>query len=87
MVPGVRNCVTNTRYNTVYNSYAKTLDPITELHFAPGESGTTKHIVLTTTQPDLFLDNASHQDPASMMNSDPGMVLSIGLEPNGRRDS
>jgi len=62
-----------------FDSYAKTLDPITELHFAPGEANTTKHIVLTTTRPDL----AVSKQASVMMASDPGLVLSIGLEANG----
>ena len=67
----------------VWDGYAKTLDPITELHFTPGESNTSKHIVLTTTQPDLALSNAIDQNPTRDMASDPGIVLSIGLESNG----
>lgn len=68
---------------SVFDAYAKTLDPITELHFAPGESNTTKHIVLTTTQPDLKLNSIIEQHPTRDMASDPGVVLSIGLESNG----
>lgn len=67
----------------IYDSYAKTLDPITELHFAPGESNTAKHIVLTTTEPDLVAHNGMSQDPSQMLNNDPGLILSIGLEANG----
>jgi hypothetical protein len=66
-----------------FDSYAKTLDPITELHFAPGESNTTKRIVLTTTQPDLLVNNGIHQNTTEMMDSDQGLVLSIDLEANG----
>ena len=66
-----------------FDSYAKTLGSITEVHFAPGESDTTKRIVLTTTQPDLMVNNLAHQNTNEMMDSDPGLVLSIGLEADG----
>jgi len=62
----------------VFDSYAKTLDPITELHFEPGESNTSKQIVLTTTQPELMVQNLG-----DTLENDPGLVLSIGLESNG----
>lgn len=67
----------------VFDSYAKTLDAITELHFEPGESNTTKQIVLTTTQPNLVVQNRINQDLGDVLESDPGLVLSIGLESNG----
>jgi len=66
-----------------FDSYAKTLGSITELHFSPGESDTTKRIVLTTTQPDLLVNNEIHQNTDEMIDSDPGLVLSIGLEADG----
>ena len=67
-----------------FDSYAKTLDPITEVHFSPGEATTTKHIVLTTTKPsDANEHGVNGHGSRQTMNSDEGLILAIGLEANG----
>lgn len=62
-----------------FDSYAKTLDPITELHFEPAESNTTKQIILTATNPASRHNSYSEEE----VEMDRGLVLSIGLEANG----
>jgi len=68
-----------------FDSYAKTLDPVTEIHFSPGESTNTKQIVLSTIPPDLSHDNNSNNSKgngAPVMNVEHS-ALTIGLNSNG----
>ena len=66
-----------------FDSYAKTLEPIIELRFEPGEANTTKQVILTTTNPALR-ETTYDQDNQEVVEMDPGLVLSIGLEANGQ---
>jgi len=68
-----------------FDSYAKTLDPVTEIHFSPGESTNTKQIVLSTIPPDLSHDSNSNNSKGNgtpVMNVEHS-ALTIGLNSNG----
>jgi len=83
----------------IFNSYAKTLDPVTEIHFSPGESTTTKQIILSTVSPpdDLstysniginndqqFLSSSMLDIEKQQQQQQQNSVLTIGLQSNGK---
>eukprot|EP00536_Pseudo-nitzschia_multiseries_P012492 jgi/Psemu1/326852/estExt_fgenesh1_pg.C_4800002 len=65
-----------------FDAYAKTLDSLTELRFSPGESTTTKEILLTTNAPDLIRERSIRSNPSQAMASEP-VVLSLLFTSNG----